>query len=286
MPVFNRAHSLGRAIDSLLAQTFAGYEIILVDDGSTDNSVEVALSYGDKIKLLKQENAGPGAARNTGINHAQGDYLVFLDSDDTWFPWTLQNYNEVIDQHDSPSLVLGKATGTPVTHQALQCEAFACYYQSADLIINSFGCCFAINRQVLSGGTRFNSQHINAEDLDLLMQIGTQPGFVWIQEPVLLLHKDTPDSAVTDAEKTFDGLVHMIHKEKNSLYPGGDSGQTSRRKIITRYIRSNALGFAKSGHKKYAWSLYTQTLAWHIKALRIKFLLGLPLVLVSTPGKD
>ncbi len=85
LPTFNRAHLICEAIDSILNQTYRDFEIIVVDDGSTDNTTEVLQRYSDRITYIKQENKGPGDARNRGIAEAKGEYIAFLDSDDIWF---------------------------------------------------------------------------------------------------------------------------------------------------------------------------------------------------------
>ena len=86
IPTYNRAHLLGRAIRSVLTQTFHNWELIVVDDASTDNTKEVAYSFQDpRIHYLCHEtNRGGPAARNTGIREARGLYIAFLDSDDEW----------------------------------------------------------------------------------------------------------------------------------------------------------------------------------------------------------
>jgi glycosyltransferase involved in cell wall biosynthesis len=88
IPTFNRAELLPRALESVIAQTFDDYEILVVDDESTDETKDVVLSYGEaRIRYLRQaENAGPGAARNRGLREARGDLIAFLDSDDEWLP--------------------------------------------------------------------------------------------------------------------------------------------------------------------------------------------------------
>ena len=86
IPTYNRAHCVGEAIDSVLAQVPPANEVIVVDDGSTDNTVEVLAGYGDRIIILHQDNAGAAAARNTGIRHATSEWVAFLDSDDLWYP--------------------------------------------------------------------------------------------------------------------------------------------------------------------------------------------------------
>jgi glycosyltransferase involved in cell wall biosynthesis len=86
VPSYNRAHCVGYAIDSILAQTHPCDEIIVVDDGSTDNTPDVLAAYGDAIRVIRQENAGVSAARNAGIRAATSDWIAFLDSDDIWKP--------------------------------------------------------------------------------------------------------------------------------------------------------------------------------------------------------
>lgn len=90
IPVWNRAGEVGNAIDSVLAQTRAAFEIICVDDGSTDETPDVLARYGDRVRVVRQENQGVAAARNTGIAIARGDLIAFLDSDDVWHPQKLE----------------------------------------------------------------------------------------------------------------------------------------------------------------------------------------------------
>ncbi|HEY2860286.1 MAG TPA: glycosyltransferase family 2 protein [Terracidiphilus sp.] len=93
VPTYNRGYCIGRTIDSVRAQSHADWELIVVDDGSTDNTAELIKSnYGHdpRVRYLVQENAGVSAARNTGIRASKGDYVAFLDSDDVWKPWKLK----------------------------------------------------------------------------------------------------------------------------------------------------------------------------------------------------
>ena len=85
VPVYNSENYVERCIDSILAQTYKDWELILVDDGSADNSLLILNKYAEqdtRISVIHQENAGPGVARNTGIDNVTGDYIVFIDSDD------------------------------------------------------------------------------------------------------------------------------------------------------------------------------------------------------------
>lgn len=90
IPTYNRVHYLQEAIESVLRQTYKDFEIIIVDDASTDNTKEIVLSYGDRVRYVCQDNKERAAARNNGIIHAKGGYIAFLDSDDIWLPNHLQ----------------------------------------------------------------------------------------------------------------------------------------------------------------------------------------------------
>ncbi len=102
IPCYNQGRFLNVAIESVLAQSYHSVEIIVVDDGSVDNTKEVALSY-PQVKYLYQQNSGLSAARNTGIMNASGEYLVFLDSDDWLYPHAIET--NVILLHKHPEIV-------------------------------------------------------------------------------------------------------------------------------------------------------------------------------------
>lgn len=99
IPTFNRGHIVARAIKSVLQQTFKPLEIIVVDDGSTDNTTEVLKSYDAKIKIIHQENRGVSAARNAGIAMASAEWIALLDSDDEWLPDKLSNHKIFLEKH-------------------------------------------------------------------------------------------------------------------------------------------------------------------------------------------
>jgi glycosyltransferase involved in cell wall biosynthesis len=99
LPIYNRAATLPRCVASVLAQTFSEFELIAVDDASTDNSTSIAEQFADpRIRLLRHEkNAGPSAARNTGIRAARGEFIALIDSDDEWLPDKLRQQIGLLD---------------------------------------------------------------------------------------------------------------------------------------------------------------------------------------------
>jgi len=97
IPTYQRAGLVGRAIDSALSQSAAPLEVIVVDDGSTDDTAARLAEYGDRIVRLRQDNAGGAAARNLGVHHARGEWVAFCDSDDLWLPDHLARIGAAIE---------------------------------------------------------------------------------------------------------------------------------------------------------------------------------------------
>lgn len=102
IPVCNGERFLGEALESVLGQTCRPFEIIVVDDGSTDGTAAVAAAYDPRVRYVFQSNAGPAAARNRGLDLATGDLLAFLDADDVWLSEKLERQsNYMLDQRDA-----------------------------------------------------------------------------------------------------------------------------------------------------------------------------------------
>lgn len=105
IPTYQRANIVSEAINSVLAQTYKDYEIIVVNDGSTDKTPEVLKQFGDQITVIHQANKGLSAARNTGIRASQGDYIAFLDDDDLWANHKLETQIPILDSQEKIGLI-------------------------------------------------------------------------------------------------------------------------------------------------------------------------------------
>ena len=105
IPTYNYARFVGRAISSVLAQSYADLECIVVDDGSTDNTEEVIAAFGPAVRLIRQPNQGLSAARNTGIRAARGRYIAFLDADDAWHADKVSRQVALLDSHPETAVV-------------------------------------------------------------------------------------------------------------------------------------------------------------------------------------
>lgn len=107
IPTYNRVDFVAEAVESVLAQTAPVEEIIVVDDGSSDDTLERLGSFGDRIRVISQTNAGPSAARNHGLRLATGDFIAFLDSDDTWMPDKIERQLDCFEKFPKLDFVFG-----------------------------------------------------------------------------------------------------------------------------------------------------------------------------------
>lgn len=106
---YNYGHLIAESIDSVISQDYDDYELIVVDDGSTDNTHEVVSGYGDRLRYIRQDHSGIAAARNNGIAAAKADLIAFQDADDIWAPRTLSLRVKAIERHPELGLVFGDA---------------------------------------------------------------------------------------------------------------------------------------------------------------------------------
>jgi len=108
IPTYNSVKFITEALASVIGQTYRPYEVIVVDDGSTDETKEVVLGFHDDVKYLYQKNQGPASARNSGIKMSTGDYIAFLDADDVWTPNKIEDQVEFLDRHHDIGLVFSE----------------------------------------------------------------------------------------------------------------------------------------------------------------------------------
>ncbi|MCE0497071.1 MAG: glycosyltransferase family 2 protein [Methylacidiphilales bacterium] len=283
IPTYNRADMLRETLESVFAQTFEDYEVIVVDDGSTDHTVEILRGY-PRVKVLTQTNRGPGAARNHGVSRSSGQYLAFLDSDDLWFPWTLGVYQQVALQHASPGFI----TGTPLVFTTdaklpgtrdkdVSVESLADYYASSDNW-HWFGTpTFVIRKDVFLAVGGFQEKG-GMEDAHLAMKLGCSPGFVHIQQPQTFAYRNHVNSLKDELNYQFSGAMLLITSERNGDFPGGPTRARERWRILTRHIRPVMLECLKRGRRREAWDLYRATFSWHLRLGRWKCLAGFPLM--------
>ncbi|NEO51027.1 MAG: glycosyltransferase family 2 protein, partial [Moorea sp. SIO4A3] len=98
IPVYGVENYIAAAVQSVLEQTYTNFEVLIIDDESPDSSIKICQEFSDqRLKIIHQTNRGLAGARNTGIRHAKGDYLAFLDGDDLWLPQKLERHIEHLE---------------------------------------------------------------------------------------------------------------------------------------------------------------------------------------------
>jgi glycosyltransferase involved in cell wall biosynthesis len=285
IPTYNRAALLRDALDSVFAQEFTDFEVIVVDDGSTDETPMVVSSFGKRTRFFRQDNKGAGVARNLGIRYASGDYTAFLDSDDLWFPWTLGTFAALISQYNRPAILSAKliefsneAELVDVKPSIPRALAFPDYYLShAARCFTGAGMAVLHRGQLLKTGG-FTDYRINGEDHDLILRMGTAPGFVQILKPVTLGWRRHSSSATKDVWRTFEGMSYLVDQERRGDYPGGPERAAERWQILTARLRPAMLDCLREGLHRGAWRLYRSTFNWHVRLGRWRFLAAFPVV--------
>ncbi|MES2568824.1 MAG: glycosyltransferase family A protein, partial [Verrucomicrobiota bacterium] len=281
---YNRAELLRETLDSVFQQDETDFEIIVVDDGSVDETRDLLASYGDRLRFFQQDNQGPGSARNLGIQYASGRYVAFLDSDDLWFPWTLRTYANVLRKTNDPAFLVGCPERFTRRDELLRSDeaeicynAFPDYYASGDQWRWWGVSSFVVRREALIDVGGYTSEKINGEDADLAMRLGVAPRFVQITQPVTFGYREHHGSAMSDFSRTLQGVKVKLKAEQNSQYPGGRARAAERRRILGRHLRSVTFDCLREGRHGDAWTLYGAMFKWHIASFRWKYLIGFPL---------
>lgn len=185
IPTYNRANRISKAIDSVLSQTYSDFELIIVDDGSTDNTKEVVSSYKDeRIVYIYQENAERSAARNNGINHTKGEFICFLDSDDYYLDNHLRELHSTILKNNSKKalyytgmLITSEGTGVTYGKQMLISSKLhpVKFIWMYFILINSV----CVHRDIFSKHS-FNEAFSVWEDTHLWLRIAAEYSFIQI----------------------------------------------------------------------------------------------------------
>lgn len=220
IPTYNRAHLLGRALRSVINQTFEDFEIIIVDDASTDGTQTLVNSFEDKrisyIKLYL--NQGVSVARNIGIQHAQGEYIAFIDSDDEWIPEKLKKQLDVFkDSTHSLGLVYTKSVTVRENNEKPSIiPLFRGNLLPFLLVYNYIGLTSSplIKKECFSKVGLFDESLPVSEDWDMWIRISQYYECSFVSEPLFRYHPQ-PDSIVNISPWAIKAHKSILHKYRH-----------------------------------------------------------------------
>jgi glycosyltransferase involved in cell wall biosynthesis len=189
IPTYNSAAYLVEAIDSVLAQTYSDVEILVIDDGSTDDTPQVIKRYGDRVRYLRQANSGVSVARNRGISESLGRYVAFLDADDTWLPQKLERQMEALAESKSArasntAYFMTRSDLTPIEVRRNPSEGSVL----ADLLLRGtivFISTVVCERSVLDLTGGFDPALSQCADWDMWIRVAAHTDFLGVGEPLV-----------------------------------------------------------------------------------------------------
>lgn len=226
IPTYNSAQFISEAIESVLNQTYRNFEIVVVDDGSMDNTRRILEPFSKKIKYIYQENSGPSKARNTGIQNSKGEYIAFLDADDTWLSEKLELQVKIISNNMHLGLIF--TDSLTIENEKLGEKTFLnqkkCYedlLKTKNCIHRPFKILFNENFVVTSTVMvrkkcfdrvgRFDESFSSAEDRELWLRLSAYYDFALI--PRVLIHKRNHSNNIGfDWERCFTSRIKVFRK--------------------------------------------------------------------------
>jgi len=262
IPTYNRRTQVLRAIDSVIAQTLPVDEIIVVDDGSTDGSDEtIRERYGPRVVLIRQENAGVSAARNRGVREAKGDWVAFLDSDDTWLPTKIERQVEALKSlGDDFGLCFTDCVfeGNPFTassaFQKVGFEPpanFGVLDEPSQFIVESrepfWIQSLLVLRSLVGEGAGFDEAMETGEDTDLMFRLGFKTRFCYCSEPLVRVDRNPSRAhALADLfgaprdDRKFDNWARMYARWLNMPEVSGTSYEPGVRNMLRTVFYNSA----------------------------------------------
>lgn len=252
IPAYNVGWCVGKAIDSVLAQHFGDHEIIVVNDGSSDDTAAVLTAYGDAIRVIEQPNRGMSAARNTAIRAARGRYVAFLDADDWWLPDKLARQVELMEAR--PDLGFTSTAARVVDARGECLNLWQCRHDGTNVLETLFaenaaiagGCSAVMVRRPLLERTGLFDENLRGfEDPDLWIRLAAVSGYACIPEPLVeILRRE--HSVSRNHVNMRESALRSIRKNRMLLPPRRRGGfwRNSLAGVYTDYAK----GAYRAGH--------------------------------------
>jgi len=217
IPTYNRGHLLGRAIQSVLAQTYQDFELIIVDDGSTDETEKLVKSFNSEmIRYIRhRENKGPSAARNIGIRVAKGDYIAFQDSDDEWMPEKLEKQIRAFETASPAVGIVYTGRYRIINNKKEYLPLAGVTPKDGDVFSSLLKVCFVctpvalVKRDCFERAGMFDERFPPFEDWELFLRMSRYYQFKYINEPLVIKYRQ-PDSISENQSARIKALKQML----------------------------------------------------------------------------
>jgi glycosyltransferase involved in cell wall biosynthesis len=213
IPTFKRAQLLGDAIRAALAQTHTDREILVVDDGSPDDTRSVASTFGEAVRYFRQENKGKSAALNLGISASKGDAIIVLDDDDLFPPWTVAKHAEALERNAAADFSFGRFVrfrgDRPPSSSNLCDEEFVPTHDPRRLVVKLMENCFlpnpawAVRRQAQMRVGPYDESMYYSHDYDMILRLARKNEGVFIDDDPVLYQRKHLGQRGPSAEETF-----------------------------------------------------------------------------------
>lgn len=276
IPTYNYAHFLSRAIDSCISQEGEDWEIIVVDDGSTDNTKDILEPYMIRrsypIRYIMQNNLGPSAARNTGIRYANGNYLLFLDADDALLPCSLLKFRDSLSRHNNIDFLFG---GYITIDSENHTKKHFAKRLSNDRSVNfsrflrkkmgDIATGTALFHKKIFDNLRFPENIRNNEDVVLIAQVFALYHCASFPDPVLLVHRHENSQRHNIESIRSAGLAVVDCLFDPTILP--ENLMRLRQEFISRISLSRFRSLYLDGRDDEAKSMYQQAIRENPKHL-------------------
>ncbi|MBE7446933.1 MAG: glycosyltransferase [Planctomycetia bacterium] len=259
LPTYNCANFLPASIGSILSQTYHSYEIIVIDDGSTDNTKEVLVPFIQRITYINlEQNKGLPAARNVGIRSAQGKYIAFIDADDLWMPEKLQTDIEYFGKYPDAGMVYSLHTNIDaegcVLDGALKKRLpagniFNQLFSEQNFIIASS---VIVRKEVFETTGLFDEQLFNCQDWDMWLRIAFYFKVAGINKP-LVKYRHNPHSLSKNRDSVLKYQKLVIDKTYNTFKAKGNGlcEKAYKKRLASHYAKAGRY-YLKIGDKSLA----------------------------------
>ncbi len=222
VPTFNREKSILRCLDSIVHQRFKPYEIIVVDDGSTDTTVELLESYAcEYLRIIRINHCGAQTARNIGILNAKGNYIAFLDSDDEWLPNLLLKEVEMICEGHGDSVIYSDCFRT--YRDTDKRDIWHLPGHSGDMfkfLLERSGPMFQsllVKRESLIEIGLLDENVPSMQEWETAIRLAEYYRFIHIEEPLFVYYTNGSDSISKDVGRELDGKLYVTKKHRRSI---------------------------------------------------------------------